>query len=146
MPPALGHLLDVVTRRRVVGDGEGAGEAVEAVADGDVDGFAEDAIAPRGVGDDLGVAARDVEDDGVEGAGYFAAHFDVCGGGMVSFVGRSQRLGSKVDEGMERGLSELDVRPTQWFTPTSSFPQSRLSVRAAMATLVNGAPIPGPLV
>src|SRR5262249_40583697 len=37
-----------------------------------------------------------------------------------------------------------DVRPMQWFTATSGFPQSSQNVRAATATLINGEPMPGP--
>ena len=55
------QLLDVVSWGRVVGDIECACESVEAIAYCDVEGFAEDAVALRGVGYYLGVAAGDVE-------------------------------------------------------------------------------------
>lgn len=74
----LGKLLDVVARGGLVGYPQGAREAVETVADGDVEGFAEDAVAVLGVGDDLGVAAADVEHDRVFGLGDLAAHLDVA--------------------------------------------------------------------
>lgn len=45
MLAAFGELLDVIAWRGVVGDVQGAREAVEAVADGDVERFAEDAVA-----------------------------------------------------------------------------------------------------
>jgi len=79
----LGQLLDVVPRGGVVGDVQRAREAVQAVADGDVERLAEDAVPLGAVGDDLGVAAGDVEDDGVRSAGDVTAHFDVCA--FVSF-------------------------------------------------------------
>lgn len=73
----LRQLLDVVARGGVVADVQRAREAVEAVAHGDVEGLAEDAVALLGVRDDLGVAARDVQHDGVVGARDLAAHLDV---------------------------------------------------------------------
>lgn len=75
---ALGELLDVVAGGGIVADGQGAGEAVQAVADGDVERLAEDAVALLGVGDDLRVAPADVEHDGVLGARDLAAHLDVA--------------------------------------------------------------------
>ena len=73
-----GELLDVVPRGGVVGNIQRTGEAVETVADGDVEGFAEDAVALGCVRDHLGVAAGDVQHDGVGGACDGAAHLDVA--------------------------------------------------------------------
>lgn len=56
MTAVFGELLDVVARGGVVGDGESAREAVETIADGDIEGFAKDAVALLGVGDNLGVS------------------------------------------------------------------------------------------
>lgn len=80
-PPAVGppgEQLDVVAGGRVVADGEGAGEAVEAVADGDVEGLAEDAVPPLGVRDHLRVAPAHVQHDRVPGPRDRAPHLDVA--------------------------------------------------------------------
>lgn len=80
-PPArrrrLGQLLHVVPRERVVGDAQRAREAVDAVADGDVEGLAKDAVPLGRVGDDLGVAARHVQHNRVGRARDDAAHLNV---------------------------------------------------------------------
>ncbi|QBZ54269.1 hypothetical protein PoMZ_09965 [Pyricularia oryzae] len=74
----LGQLLNVVAGCRVVTDFQGAGEAVKAVADGDVKRLAKDAVPLLGVRDDLRVASADVQHDGVVGARDGAAHLDVA--------------------------------------------------------------------
>ena len=51
---------------------------VEAVADGDVERFAKDAVPLLRVRDDLGVATRDVENDRGRRRRNESAHFDVC--------------------------------------------------------------------
>jgi hypothetical protein len=70
-------LLNVVPRTRIVPQPDDPRESVQAVTNGDIERFSEDAIPLLGVGDDLGVPARDVEDDGVVGGGDLAAHLDV---------------------------------------------------------------------
>lgn len=67
-----------MARRRVVADVQGAREAVEAVAHGDVEGLPEDAVAALRVGDDLRVTPRHVQDHGVRGARDLPAHLDVA--------------------------------------------------------------------
>ena len=74
----LSQLLDVVARRRVVGDAQRAGEAVETVAHGDVEGLAEDPVPLRRVRDHLRVAAGDVEDHGICGPRDRPPHLDVA--------------------------------------------------------------------
>lgn len=74
---ATGEQLDVVAGRGVVADVEGAREAVEAVADGDVEGLAEDPVPPLGVRDHLRVAPAHVQHDRVLRARDLAPHLDV---------------------------------------------------------------------
>lgn len=113
----LGQLLDVVARRGVVADVEHAGEAVEAVADGDVERLAKDAVALLGVGNDLGVAAADVQHDGVVGAGDLAAHFDVADAvvdadeGSIPEQGQGARANGHAGEGRAHAgtLGEADA-------------------------------------
>lgn len=50
---------------------------IEAVAHGDVESLAKDAVALLRVGDDLSVAPRDVEDDRRRGSGNESAGLDV---------------------------------------------------------------------
>lgn len=78
-PPVvpLGHLLDVEAGTRVVGDAEEAGQAVEAVAHGNVDGLPEDAVALQRVRDDLRVPAAHVQDHRVARPRDLPAHLDV---------------------------------------------------------------------
>lgn len=70
--------LDVVPGGRVVADGQRAREPIQAVADGDVQRLAEDAVPPLRVGDDLRVAAADVQDDGVRGPRDLPPHLDMA--------------------------------------------------------------------
>lgn len=70
-------LFDVVTGTRIVTQVNDPGKAVQAVSHSDVEGLSEDTIALLRVGYDLGVAARDVEYDGVLRAGDLSTHFDV---------------------------------------------------------------------
>ena len=70
-------LFNIVSRKWVVGDHQCASESIDAVSYGDVQGLTEDTIQLGRVGDDLGVAARYVKDDGVIGARYRATHLDI---------------------------------------------------------------------
>lgn len=113
----LGQLLDVVARRGVVADVEHAGEAVEAVADGDVERLAKDAVPLLGVGNDLGVAAADVQHDGVICAGDLAAHLDVSDAvvdadeGLIPEEGQGARADGDAGEGRAHAgaLGEADA-------------------------------------
>ena len=62
---AFGELLDIVPGRGVIRDAQRARKAVEAVADGDIERLAKDAVALLGIGNDLRVAAAHVQHDGV---------------------------------------------------------------------------------
>lgn len=113
----LRHLFNVVARGRVVAYLERAREAVEAVADGNIERLAKYAVALLGVGNDLGVAAGDVEDDGVLGASDLAAHFNVADAVVYTDEGNApkERDGACADgDGGERrahawALGEADA-------------------------------------
>mmetsp|Transcript_15849 Transcript_15849/g.26524 ORF Transcript_15849/g.26524 Transcript_15849/m.26524 type:complete len:282 (+) Transcript_15849:1654-2499(+) len=71
-------LLDVVTWAGIIGQPHDAGEAVQAIAHCDVDGLAEDPVAPVRVGDDLRVAAAHIQHHGVGTPCGHASHLDVA--------------------------------------------------------------------
>lgn len=77
VPPLLRQLLNVVAGKGVVWNQERARETINAVPNRNVERLAEDAVAVRRVGNDLGVAAAHVEHHGVLGARDGAPHFDV---------------------------------------------------------------------
>lgn len=125
-----GFLFDVGSRTRIVAQADDACEAVhessfcreptdamtsrgqdqdapvQAVTDGNVEGFAKDTVPLLRVRDDLGVATRDVEDDRGWRRSDESAHFDVC-----NLLGaKNQHRRGSVRNGVLNGLY---LRPTQ---------------------------------
>lgn len=70
-------LFDVVSWTRIVAEIYNPRETIQAVSNGDVQRFTKDAVALAGVGNDLCVPARNVQNDGVPGACDFSTHLDV---------------------------------------------------------------------
>ena len=66
-PTTFGGLFNLEAGTRVVGEADNTRKAVKTVTNCNIQGFAKDAVTLMRVGEDLGAAARDVEDDGVDG-------------------------------------------------------------------------------
>ena len=71
------YLLNVVARARVIGDLKDASKAVQAVADGDINGLTEDAVLALAVGNNLGVPTADIEHYRIDSSGDNTSHLDM---------------------------------------------------------------------
>ena len=71
-------LLNVVSRRRVVREADDTSKSIQTIPHRKVDGFTEDAIPLIGVGDDLGVATADIQNDRVFCVCGQSSHFNVA--------------------------------------------------------------------
>ena len=74
----LGTLLDIVPWSRIVRQPNDPRKPIQTVSYGNIQRLPEYPILLLRVGDDLGVTAGYVEDDGVVGRGDVATHLDVC--------------------------------------------------------------------
>lgn len=92
------NLLNIVSRAGIIGEIEDSGEPIQTIADGNVNGLAKYTIPSLAVGDDLGVAAADVEDDGVDGAGDYPTHLDVGDAVVDGDDGFAPELGEDADD------------------------------------------------
>ena len=75
-----GPLLDIESRTGVIGETNDTGETIEAVANSDIQSFTKNAVTMLTIGNDLCIAARNIEHHRVRRASDGPTHFNILRG------------------------------------------------------------------